>query len=239
MWNRRVDRCASNDARADEVIAYLDRIGAMAGLPPLRVAARGPVAVVVHMKTPDAIALVWVAGGALLVAMLVDTLAMLGRQLHGRCWVRSSSCRPRCCSARAGALLLATRWSSRMRACTCCWIACRSAGRRCCRALHALFALIVLRRPAGRQSAWIALDLWHGHEESELLRMPYRPLRMLVVLVLVALLLDARAADRAEGARMSGPDARHRWACSCCWCCWWRARPSAWRWGWSAWAAWC
>ena len=35
------------------------------------------------------------------------------------------------------------------------------------------------------------LDLWNGHEESELLHIPYRPLRVALVLVLVALLLDA------------------------------------------------
>ena len=70
--------------------------------------------------------------------------------------------------------------------------------------LHALFSLIFY---AGllAGSAWIMLDLWHGHEESELLRIPYRPLRIAVVLVLVALLAGCRATHRAEGARMSGP----------------------------------
>ena len=56
--------------------------------------------------------------------------------------------------------------------------------------VHAVFALVFY---AGllAGSAWIAADLWYGHEESELLRIPYRPLRIAVVLVLITLLLDA------------------------------------------------
>lgn len=41
-------------------------------------------------------------------------------------------------------------------------------------ALSALFFAAVF---AG--SAWIALELWRGYEHSELLRIPYRPLRLL------------------------------------------------------------
>src|SRR5689334_17333673 len=44
-------------------------------------ATREPVAMDVHMKRLRDL-LVWVAGGALLVAMVIDTSAMLGRQLH-------------------------------------------------------------------------------------------------------------------------------------------------------------
>ncbi len=43
-------------------------------------------------------------------------------------------------------------------------------------------------------SAWLMLDLWQGHEESELLRLPYRPLRIVVVVatfVLFVLILRA------------------------------------------------
>jgi TRAP-type C4-dicarboxylate transport system permease small subunit len=40
-------------------------------------------------------------------------------------------------------------------------------------------------------SAWIAIDLWHGHEESELLRIPYRPLRVIVVLTFAVLLIHS------------------------------------------------
>jgi hypothetical protein len=40
-------------------------------------------------------------------------------------------------------------------------------------------------------SGWIAADLWNGHEESELLRIPYRPLRVAVAVTLVVLLVQA------------------------------------------------
>jgi TRAP-type transport system small permease protein len=53
--------------------------------------------------------------------------------------------------------------------------------------VHILCACaLILALLAG--SAWIASDLWQGHEESELLRIPYRPLRVVVVLTLIALL---------------------------------------------------
>jgi TRAP-type C4-dicarboxylate transport system permease small subunit len=38
-------------------------------------------------------------------------------------------------------------------------------------------------------SAWLALDLWNGHEESELLHIAYRPLRIALVLTLLMLML--------------------------------------------------
>jgi hypothetical protein len=38
-------------------------------------------------------------------------------------------------------------------------------------------------------TVWIAADLWHGHEESELLRIPYRPLRIVAAASLAGLLI--------------------------------------------------
>lgn len=35
-------------------------------------------------------------------------------------------------------------------------------------------------------SAWILRDLWHSHEETELLQLPLRPLRILIVAALLA-----------------------------------------------------
>jgi hypothetical protein len=40
-------------------------------------------------------------------------------------------------------------------------------------------------------SVWIAMDLWGGYEESEILHIPYRPLRIAVVLALLTLLIIA------------------------------------------------
>jgi hypothetical protein len=44
------------------------------------------------------------------------------------------------------------------------------------------------------------MDLWGGHEESEILRIPYRPLRIAVVVALLTLLIIAvrRALSRAS-----------------------------------------
>ncbi len=129
---------------------------------------------------------VWVAGGALLVAMAVDTTAMLGRQLHRPLLGAIEIVQAAVLVGAAGALLMAAlagvharvhllvdRLSPRGRM----W-----SGR-----IHALAAvLFYLALLVG--SAWIAADLWFGHEESELLLIPYRPLRVLVLLTLLALL---------------------------------------------------
>lgn len=47
-------------------------------------------------------------------------------------------------------------------------------------------------------SLLITADLWLGHEESELLRIPYRPLRVTVAVVLVVLLGHALLRLRAR-----------------------------------------
>jgi TRAP-type C4-dicarboxylate transport system permease small subunit len=145
-------------------------------------------AVVVHMKTLRD-ALIWVAGGALLVAMVVDTLAMFGRSLHWPLLGAIELVQAAVLFGSAGALLLATLEHAHARVHLLLdrlppgWQLLLSR-------LHALFALLLY---AGLLvgAAWIMLDLWNGHEESELLRIPYRPLRLALVLVLVLLLLDS------------------------------------------------
>jgi len=131
-------------------------------------------------------AVVWVAGGALLVAMAVDTTAMLGRQLHWPLLGAIEIVQAAVLVGAAGALLMAAvagvharvhllvdrlsprgrLWSGRVNA-----------------AASVLFYLALFSG-----SAWIAADLWSGHEESELLLIPYRPLRLLVLATLLALL---------------------------------------------------
>jgi TRAP-type C4-dicarboxylate transport system permease small subunit len=134
-------------------------------------------------------ALVWVAGAALLLAMVIDTTAMLGRQLHWPLLGAIELVQAAVLFGSAGALLLATLEHSHARVhllldrLTPRWQAFLSR-------LHALFALLFY---AGLLvgSAWLAMDLWNGYEASELLGVPYRPLRITVVLVLLALVLDA------------------------------------------------
>jgi TRAP-type transport system small permease protein len=131
-------------------------------------------------------ALVWVAGGALLVAMVVDTIAMLGRQLHWPLLGAIEIVQAAVLFGSAGALLMATldrshahvrllldrlppRWQVALSR------------------LHALMSVLLFGGLLAG-SAWLALDLWNGHEESELVHVPYRPLRVALVLALLGLL---------------------------------------------------
>jgi TRAP-type C4-dicarboxylate transport system permease small subunit len=134
-------------------------------------------------------ALVWVAGGALLLAMLTDTAAMLGRQLHWPLLGAIELVQAAVLFGSAGALLLATLEQSHARV-HLLMDRLPSHWQVILARLHAVFSLLFY---AGllAGSAWLALDLWNGHEESELLGIPYRPLRVTVVLVLAALVLDA------------------------------------------------
>ncbi len=74
-----------------------------------------------------------------------------------------------------------------MRACTCCSDGSRPVARLGFERFSLLAAIgLVLALLAG--SLWITIDLWHGHEESELLRIPWKPLRVIVLLLLSGLL---------------------------------------------------
>jgi TRAP-type C4-dicarboxylate transport system permease small subunit len=131
-------------------------------------------------------ALVWVAGGALLVAMVVDTTAMLGRQLHWPLLGAIELVQAAVLFGSAGALLLASLEHSHARV-HLLLDRLPSHWQGVLTRLHSALALLLY---AGllAGSAWLALDLWNGHEESELLRIPYRPLRVALVLTLLTLL---------------------------------------------------
>lgn len=144
-------------------------------------------------------ALVWIAGGALLVAMVVDTLAMFGRALQFPLIGSIEIVQAVVLIAASGALIITTleraharvslvlnrlpsRWRNRLEI------------------LHSVAAaLFFAALLAG--SLWIAWDLWSGHEESEILLIPYRPLRIAVVLALAALLVLALLRLRARESR--------------------------------------
>jgi len=122
-------------------------------------------------------------------AMVADTLAMIGRQIHLPLIGSIEIVQSAVLFAAAGGLIIAaldgaharvqivlerlpSRWRSRVER------------------LHAVAAgLVYTALLVG--SGWIAADLWNGHEESELLRIPYRPLRVAVVLTLVVLLVHS------------------------------------------------
>jgi TRAP-type transport system small permease protein len=140
-------------------------------------------------KVSGRVLLVWIAGGALLVAMLVDTLAMLGRQVRWPLLGAIEIVQAAVLIGACGALLVAARERAHARV----HLLLERVGLR----THALLtrlhdiaaAVFYIALLAG--SAWIALDLWQGQEESELLRLPYRPLRIITVLTLATLSLMA------------------------------------------------
>lgn len=148
-------------------------------------APRRPLAVDVHMKSLRD-ALVWIAGGALLVAMVVDTTAMLGRQVHLPLLGAIEIVQAAVLFGAAGALLLAALEHSHARV----HLLLSRLPERWRAALARLHAACAVVLYAGllAGSAWLAADLWNGHEHSELVHIPYRPLRAAVVLTLLVLL---------------------------------------------------
>lgn len=131
----------------------------------------------------------WFSGGALLVAMAVDTLAMFGRALDTPLVGSIEIVQAVVLLAASGALIIATLERAHARVnllldrTSAVW-------RKRLERIHALAAaLLYAALLAG--SLWIALDLWSAHEESEILHIPYRPLRITVVLALLTLLIIA------------------------------------------------
>lgn len=143
------------------------------------------------MKAEDAPAswpmrLLVIAGGtALLVAMAADAIAVVGRHVGMPLLGSIEIVQAAVLLAAAAAMLVATirgthavvhllvdRWPKWLRP----WL------RAAIGLLSAAFFLALL---AG--SVWIAVDLWTGHEESELLRIPYRPLRLAVIAATAAI----------------------------------------------------
>ncbi|MBN1240937.1 MAG: TRAP transporter small permease subunit [Gammaproteobacteria bacterium] len=144
-------------------------------------------------------ALIWIAGGALLVAVAVDSLAMIGRQIRFPLIGSIEIVEVVVLFAAGGGLIVATLDGAHARV-NLLLERLPDIWRERVMKLHALAAaLLFAALLAG--TVWIAADLWDGHEESELLRIPYRPLRIaaaltLAVLVLLSLLrLTRRRAD--------------------------------------------
>ena len=173
--------------RAKGIIDYVSAVTIEAGLPALQLdAARRPLDL--HMTPTDQLqrVLVWIGGTALLIATATDTLAMLGR--HARIPLLGSIEIVQCAVliAASASLIIATLQNSHARVHLLVDRMSPALAQRTER-LHSIAgALFVLALLVG--SVWITLDLWQGHEESELLRLPYRPLRIAVLLMLAGLL---------------------------------------------------
>lgn len=125
------------------------------------------------------VVLVIVGGGALLVAMAVDGLAVIGRHVGWPLLGSIEAVQAAVLVAGAVALLVATLANRHARV--------HLLVDRCppalVHALHVAGALLgaALFLALAFASAWIASDLWSGHEESEWLHIPYAPLRVLTV----------------------------------------------------------
>jgi TRAP-type C4-dicarboxylate transport system permease small subunit len=131
--------------------------------------------------------LIWIAGGALLVAVAVDVLAMLGRQIRLPLIGSIEIVEVAVLFAAAGALIVTTLDGAHARVNL--LLDRVSAGwRDRLLKLHAI-AAVVLFAALLAGTLWIAADLFGGHEESELLRIPYLPLRLATVVCFAVLLL--------------------------------------------------
>jgi TRAP-type C4-dicarboxylate transport system permease small subunit len=142
--------------------------------------------------------LFYLGAAALLFAVVVDAVAVFGRHIgvpllgsielmQAAILVASSAAIVSATMADRHAVvhLLIDRLSPRMRS-----IMAR---------IHAMLcAIFFIALAAG--SIWIAVDLRGGHEESELLRIPYAPLRVISILCVlgVALVYVRRAANRRQ-----------------------------------------
>lgn len=133
--------------------------------------------------------LVWIAGGALLLATATDTLAMLGRQVRLPLLGAIEIVQVAVLVAAAGALLMAALEQAHARVHFLLNRLQHRARSRMERVHAACATVLYAALLAG--SVWLTRDLWHGHEHSELLHLPYRPLRVLVVVTLLLLFVHA------------------------------------------------
>lgn len=134
-------------------------------------------------------ALVWLGGAGLLAATAIDTLAVIGRYASYPVEGSIEAIQVAVLVAGTLALLAATVAVSHAQV----HLVvdrlpdgARDLARRLCAVALALFLLALL---AG--SAWIAADLWYAHEESEVLGLSWRWLRLFANAVLLAAALAA------------------------------------------------
>ncbi len=143
-------------------------------------------------------ALVLIGGGALLTAMMIDTLAVIGR--HTGIPLLGSIELVQVLVGVAGAMSIVAATLHGSHAVVRILTSRLSAGsalplRRLNLAASALFFVALA---AG--SLWVGSELWHSQEESELWQVPYKPLRLLISSAMVATAaLFVRAAWRGEG----------------------------------------
>jgi TRAP-type C4-dicarboxylate transport system permease small subunit len=129
--------------------------------------------------------LVAIGGAALLVAMGVDALAVVGRHAGLPLLGSIEIVQAAVLVSGATALLVATLAGAHARVHLLLNRAAPGARATLERIGAACGAALFLALLAA--SLWIAVDLWSGQEESELLRLPYRPLRLFTIAAAAAI----------------------------------------------------
>ncbi len=128
--------------------------------------------------------LFYVGSAALFLAMAIDALAVLMRHVGATLLGSIELVQAAILVAASCAVVVATRLGAHARV----HLLTNRLGARSRNAVAALSrtlsVLFFLLLAAGQ--AWVAHDLWHGQEESELLHIPYAPLRIIGIASLVA-----------------------------------------------------
>lgn len=152
------------------------------------------------MKTSSSLvyrSIILVGGFALLLAMMIDVVAVIGRYLGTPLLGSIELVQVLVGIAGAMALLVATLQNSHARVRLLLARMTDAPRDLLLRFDAVLTALFFLALAIG--SAWILRDMWLSHEESELWRLPYRPLRLLVVVtLLVTTVLMLRKAQQGD-----------------------------------------
>lgn len=128
--------------------------------------------------------IVWLGGGAMIAATATDTIAVVGRNLGAPLLGSIEIVQAAVLVSGTAALVLATLTDDHARV----KLITRRLGARAkpvSRRLAGVASLAVFAALAWG-SIWIAADLWHGAERSELLGIPWRALRLIANAGLVA-----------------------------------------------------
>lgn len=139
------------------------------------------------MNTPQSAvyrAIIGLGGVALLAAMAIDVIAVIGRHTGIPLLGSIELVQVLVAIAGAMALVIATLHGSHAKVHLLLARLPETIRAAVLRVAHALTAVFLCALTLG--SLWIMRELWNSHEESELWRLPYRPLRLLVVITLVA-----------------------------------------------------
>ncbi len=139
----------------------------------------------------------WIGGAALLIAMATDALAVLGRHI-GRPLLGSLELVQAAILVAASTALVAATLAGKHASARLLLDRLRPAALARMERINAVLTLLFFAALAAAQ-IWIASDLWGSHEESELLHLPYAPLRLVAIAAaLLGLAISARRAVRAR-----------------------------------------